>query len=250
MKFLLDRIKNGRDTVKNPLNDNPYSYGRIEVCKDNCTGCGKCAEECLVDAISIKKHTEHKESNIDKEFDIEIDFKKCIYCNNCVDTCPSKALKSSNDYKMASVEILGQEVKEKIYSKFKRSLVLRSVDTGSCNGCMMEVANTQNTYYDLSRYGIKFAASPRHADGIVVTGPVTLNMKEALIKTYDAVSDPKIVIAVGSCAYSGGIFKDGYSVCENLNEILKVNLVIPGCPPSPQAILYGMLKIMDKLDEN
>lgn len=236
MKFLLDRIKNGSDTVKNPLNDNPYSYGKITFCRDNCTGCGKCADECLVNAISIKK---------DKTTEVGIDFKKCIYCNNCVDKCPSQALKNSNDYKMASIEILGQEVKEKIYNKFKKSLVLRSVDTGSCNGCMMEISNAQNTYYDLSRYGIKFAASPRHADGIVVTGPVTLNMREALIKTYNAMSDPKIVIAVGSCAYSGGIFKDGYSVCENLNEILSVNLVIPGCPPSPQSILYGILKIIE-----
>lgn len=250
MKFLLDRIKNSSDTVKNPLTDNPYSYGRVKYYKDNCIGCGKCVDECLVNAISIKKDIENNKINTDKTIDIEIDFKKCIYCNNCVDKCPSQGLKRSNDYKMASIEILGQEVKEKIYSKFKKSLVLRSVDTGSCNGCMMEIANTQNTYYDLSRYGIKFAASPRHADGIVVTGPVTLNMKEALIKTYNAMSDPKIVIAVGSCAYNGGIFKDGYSVCENLNEILKVNLVIPGCPPSPQAILYGMLKIMNKLDED
>lgn len=245
MKFILDRIKNRRETVVDPLYENPFSYGRIIVNEGKCTGCNECINQCLVKAISVKNTVNKEAASLNKKTTIDIDYKKCIYCNNCIDKCPAGALSESNDYKMASLEILGQEVKEKIYSKFKRSLVLRSVDTGSCNGCMMEVANTQNTYYDLSRFGVSFAASPRHADGIVVTGPVTLNMKEALIKTYNAVAEPKIVIAVGSCAYSGGIFKDGYAVCETLNEIIPVNLVIPGCPPSPQAILYGLLKIMN-----
>lgn len=244
MKFILDRIKNGRETVKDPFYKNPFSYGRIIVNEEKCTGCNECINQCLVKAISIKSAAHNEEPSLNKKTTIDIDYKKCIYCNNCIDKCPSRALNGSSDYKMASLELLGEEVKEKIYSKFKKSLVLRSVDTGSCNGCMMEVANTQNTYYDLSRFGVNFAASPRHADGIVVTGPVTLNMKEALIKTYNAVAEPKIVIAVGSCAYNGGIFKDGYAVCEDLNEIIPVNLVIPGCPPSPQAILYGLLKIM------
>lgn len=234
MRFLIDRLKNGKDTIKDPLGSNPFSYGKISVDKDLCTMCKKCIGECLVEAISIKENK------------IEIDYKKCMFCRECINNCPSGALSMNNDYKMSSIEILGEEVKKKIYSKFNRSLVLRAIDTGSCNGCLMEVSNCQNNYYDLSRYGVSFAASPRHADGIVVTGPVSLNMKEALIKTYNAIPDPKIVIAVGTCAYNGGIFKDGYGVCENLNEILPVNLVIPGCPPSPRAILEGILKIMDR----
>ncbi|GAA0738813.1 NADH-quinone oxidoreductase subunit NuoB [Clostridium oceanicum] len=234
MKFLIDRLKNGKDTVKNPLCENPFSYGKISVDKELCNMCKKCIGECLVNAISLKENK------------IKIDHKKCMFCKECINNCPSGALTMTNDYKMSTIEILGDKVKKKIYSKFNRSLVLRAIDTGSCNGCLMEVSNSQNNYYDLSRYGVSFAASPRHADGIVVTGPVSLNMKEALIKTYNSIPDPKIVIAVGGCAYNGGIFKDGYGVCENLNEILPVNLVIPGCPPSPQAILEGILHIMDR----
>ena len=136
---------------------------------------------------------------------------------------------------------------EKRFIIFKRSLVLRVVDTGSCNACMSELSALQNTFYDISRFGINVAASPRHADGLVVTGAVTKNMKEALEKTYHAMAEPKIVIAVGSCAYNGGIFKDGDGVYDVLKNILPVDLVIPGCPPSPQAIIFGLLKLMDKI---
>ncbi len=240
MRNILDRIKYGTETIKNPLINNEFSYGKILAKNNLCTNCGKCTDECIVNAIKIK--TTSNGENI-----ISVDEKKCIYCRNCVDICPESALEMTNDYKMASLELAGDELRKKIYKTFKRSLALRVVDTGSCNACMSELSATQNTFYDISRFGINVAASPRHADGLVVTGIVTKNMKEALLKTYNAMAEPKIVIAVGSCAYDGGIFKDGEGVYDVLKNILPVDLVIPGCPPSPQAIIYGMLQLTGKI---
>lgn len=234
MRFIIDRMVHGKETIKNVLYDNPYSYGKIEV-NSNCNGCRKCREVCAVNAIDIVDNV------------AAVDYKKCIYCGNCVDECEKLALKMTNDYKMSDINSSGQELKDKIYKKFNRSLVLRSVDTGSCNGCMLELSAMQNTYYSLSRFGVNFAASPRHSDGIVVTGPVTLNMKEALVKTYKAMPEPRLVIAVGACAYDGGIFKEGYANFKELDKIIPVDIVIPGCPPSPQAMIYGLLKIMDRI---
>lgn len=234
MRFIYDRAMNGIETVKDPLYFNEYSYGRFNV-KESCDFCGKCIDECLVKAIG------HDNGRI------VIDSNKCIYCGSCMDVCEKAAIENTHDYKMAEVVEAGNQLKEKIYSRFKRSLILRSVDPGSCNACMMELSAASNTYYALSRYGIEFAASPRHADGIVVTGPVTINMKEALIKTYEAMAEPKIVIAAGACASGGGVFQDSYGVVKKLNEILPVDLIIPGCPPSPQALIYGLLKLLDRV---
>ncbi|KZL91377.1 formate hydrogenlyase subunit 7 [Clostridium magnum DSM 2767] len=234
MKILIDRFKYRSETIKNPLNNNSNSYGKIIVDENKCTGCRDCVKECITDAIKFT----------DK---ISIDNKKCIYCRECIDNCTSKALTMSSDYKLAEMAAEGDELKKKIYKRFSRSLMLRSVDTGSCNACMLELSASQNNYYSLSRYGINFAASPRHCDGIVVTGPVSINMKEALLKTYYAMPEPRIVIAVGSCAHNGGVFKEGYGNYESLNKIIPVDLVIPGCPPSPQSIIYGMLKLMNRI---
>jgi Ni,Fe-hydrogenase III small subunit/NAD-dependent dihydropyrimidine dehydrogenase PreA subunit len=234
MGIIYDRVMYGSETVKDPLYFNENSYGKLHI-KESCTGCGNCIEECLVNAISKEKGN------------ITIDSKKCIYCGNCIDACELGALENSHNYKMADIEEAGDKLKEKIYKKFKRSLVLRSVDSGSCNACMLELSAMSNNYYSLSRFGIDFAASPRHSDGIVVTGPVTINMKEALIKTYNAVPDPKIVIAAGACAHDGGVFKESYGTINLLSEILPVDLTIPGCPPSPQAMIYGMLKLLDRV---
>ncbi|MDP4091426.1 MAG: NADH-quinone oxidoreductase subunit NuoB [Bacillota bacterium] len=240
MNVFFDRFKYGKETIKDPLFDNPDSYGRIELNGSLCNSCGACKEECIVGAVDIFQGK------------VIIDEKKCIYCGNCINACKAGALKNTHDYRMAVLEAVenadseaaGLALKNKIYKNFGRSLVLRSVDTGSCNACMLELSATQNTFYSLSRYGIDFAASPRHADGIVVTGPVTINMKEALLKTYYAMSEPRLVIAVGTCAYDGGIFKDAYGNFERLDKLLRVDLVVPGCPPSPQAIIYGLNKLI------
>lgn len=240
MNNIFDRIKYGTETIKDPLIKSKYSYGKIIIKEDLCIKCGKCMEVCVVDAIKMKISPIGENT-------LSVNQKKCIYCRKCVDICPKSVLKMTCDYKMAEFEDMGNILREKIYNIFKKSLVLRVIDTGSCNACMSELSALQNTFYDISRFGINVAASPRHADGLVVAGAVTENMKEALLKTYDAMAEPKIVIAIGSCAYNGGVFKAGTGVYDELTNILPVDLVIPGCPPSPQAIIFGLLKLMDKI---
>ncbi|MCJ7687969.1 MAG: NADH-quinone oxidoreductase subunit NuoB [Clostridiaceae bacterium] len=240
MNNLFDRIKYGTETIKNPLNNNEYSYGKIIAKENICNNCGKCISVCSVNAIKIN-------TNANGENKVSVDNKKCIYCRNCVDICPESVLQMTSDYKMSELELVGDKLKEKIYKIYKRSLVLRVIDTGSCNACLSELTALHNTFYDISRFGITVVPSPRHADGLVVVGVVTKNMKKALEKTYNAMAEPKIVIAVGSCAYNGVVFKEGVGVYDVLNNIFPVDLVIPGCPPSPQAIIFGLFKLMDKI---
>ena len=125
------------------------------------------------------------------------------------------------------------------------SVQVRHVDAGSCNGCELEIHALNNSFYDLERFGLRFVASPRHADVIMVTGPVTRNMAEALKRTYDATPSPKWVIAVGDCALNGGIFAGAYAVAGGVSAVLPVDLHIPGCPPPPTALLRGLLALLD-----
>src|SRR5689334_24235979 len=126
-----------------------------------------------------------------------------------------------------------------------RSLSIREVDAGSCNGCELEIHALNNAFYDLERFGLRFVASPRHADVLMVTGPVTKNMREALERTYDAMPDPKWVIAVGDCAINGGIFAGGYACVGGVDKVVPVDLHIRGCPPSPEELLKGLLALVD-----
>jgi NADH-quinone oxidoreductase B subunit len=130
-----------------------------------------------------------------------------------------------------------------------RSLSIREVDAGSCNGCELEIHALNNAFYDIERFGIRFVASPRHADVLMVTGPVTKNMAEALKRTYDATPDPKWVVAVGDCARNGGIFAPCYAVVGGVSAVLPVDLHIPGCPPPPAAILRGLIALLERMDE-
>jgi Ni,Fe-hydrogenase III small subunit len=126
-----------------------------------------------------------------------------------------------------------------------RSLSIRQVDAGSCNGCELEINALSNAYYDLERFGLRFVASPRHADVLLVTGPVTLNMREALQRTYAATPAPKWVIAAGACAIDGGLFAGSYACAGGVSTLLSVDLHIPGCPPSPTALLQGLLRLLN-----
>ena len=126
-----------------------------------------------------------------------------------------------------------------------RSLAIRHVDAGSCNGCELEIHALGNPFYDLERFGFRFVASPRHADVLLVTGPVTLNMREALQSTYNATPAPKWVVASGVCAAYGGVFAESYAVAGAVSSVVPVDLVIPGCPPSPAALLKGLLALMN-----
>src|SRR3954469_2570867 len=127
-----------------------------------------------------------------------------------------------------------------------RSLSIREVDAGSCNGCELEIHALNNAFYDLERFGLRFVASPRHADVLMVTGPVTRNMREALERTYNATPDPKWVVAVGDCAADGGLFAGSYAVAGGVNDVIPVDLHIRGCPPRPVQLLQGLLALIEK----
>ena len=127
-----------------------------------------------------------------------------------------------------------------------RSLSIREVDAGSCNGCELEIHALQNAFYDLERFGLRFVASPRHADVLLVTGPVTKNMREALLRTYNATPSPKWVVAAGACAKDGGLFSGSYACVGGVSEVVPVDLHIPGCPPPPLDILKGLLALLDQ----
>lgn len=144
------------------------------------------------------------------------------------------------------IESLGLELKDRIYKRFGRSFHIREVDTGSCGGCESEIISTTNPIYDIQRFGVDFVASPRHADALLVAGPVSKNMAIALRKTYDAMPEPKYVISIGECAIEGGIFKDSYYVESGVGKILPVSIHIPGCPPDPATIIKYLLKFLKK----
>jgi Ni,Fe-hydrogenase III small subunit len=146
----------------------------------------------------------------------------------------------------ADVERLGAQVERHIRARFGRSLHIRQVDAGSCNGCELEIGGLTGPHYDLERFGLHFVASPRHADCLLVTGPVTRNMAEALRRTYEATPDPKIVIAAGDCARDGGIFRGSYAVAGGVSDIVPVDALIAGCPPSPAALLAGLLDVLGR----
>ncbi len=150
----------------------------------------------------------------------------------------------------AAVAELADSVGRAARKRLGRSLSIREVDAGSCNGCELEINALNNSYYDVERLGIRFVASPRHADVLMVTGPVTKNMREALVLTYQAVPDPKWVIAVGDCARDGGCFAGSYAVAGGVSEVVPVDLHIPGCPPTPMAMLKGLLALLEKVEAN
>src|SRR5205823_9357875 len=140
---------------------------------------------------------------------------------------------------------LGASVERAARRRLGRSLSIREVDAGSCNGCEVEIHALNNAFYDLERFGLRFVASPRHADVLLVTGPVTTNMREALQRSWAATPDPKWVIAVGDCALDGGIFKDSYAVVGGVAAVVPVDLHIRGCPPTPTALLEGLLALLE-----
>ena len=146
-----------------------------------------------------------------------------------------------------SLDILGHKIKMQADSVLGRSLHIREVDAGSCNGCEIEIVGLNSPVYDLERFGIHFVASPRHADLLLVTGPVTRNMEMALRKTYDAMPAPRLVVAVGACGCSGGIFGRNYATLGGVDAVLPVDIYIPGCPPNPHALLHGILTAIGRL---
>ena len=144
---------------------------------------------------------------------------------------------------------VARELEAKIRALFGRALAIREVDAGSCNGCELEITGLAGPVYDMERFGMHFVASPRHADMLLVTGPVTRNMEAPLRKTYEATPDPKFVVAVGDCAATCGVFKGAYGVVGAVQDVIPVDVLVAGCPPEPEDILHGILRALDRVAE-
>lgn len=251
------RLQRGCETMAYPdgpppaLPDRHGGALRVEAAK--CAeGCTACVPVCPTRAI-VKPAGQP----------IALDLGKCIFCAACVETCPTRAITQTGDHRMAVRRredlIMGEPgmeqirlasaLDEKLRKLFGRSLRLRQVSAGGCNACEADINVLGTIGWDLGRFGIQFVASPRHADGLLITGPVTKAMELALKKTYDAVPGPKIVIAVGACAIAGGPFINHPQVNNGAESIVPVDLYIPGCPPHPLTILDGLLRLLDRLKE-
>jgi Ni,Fe-hydrogenase III small subunit/formate hydrogenlyase subunit 6/NADH:ubiquinone oxidoreductase subunit I len=259
-KIIKKFMQHGIVTVDYPKKqiNKTFITGRPVVDHESCDKCGECVKRCPSSAIVL-----------DEKIGFNID--ECIFCSLCSDICHSGAIKMSHEFELAvkkrsglkvspviieersipseDYELICNKLKKKIAGRFGRSLGIREVDAGSCNGCDNEVNAMNSPYNDLERLGMHFVASPRHADMLLVTGPATRNMELALIKTYNAAPDPKLVVAVGACACSGGIFKDSYCTRNGIDCIVPVDVYIPGCPPRPQALIYGILMAVDGMEK-
>ena len=209
-------------------------------------GCRACVEACPTGAASLAA------SGL-----LRIDLGRCLFCAECAAACPTGAVEFTREYRLATRKradlVAGEEGRRlaealdaKTRKLFGRSLKLREVSAGGCNACETDTNVLSTVGWDLGRFGIQFVASPRHADGVLVTGCVPENMKLALEKTYQAVPAPKLVIAVGACAISGGPYIDRPEIHNGITEILPVDLYVPGCPPHPLTILDGLLRLLGR----
>ncbi len=246
------RWRQGRRTTRFPKTapELPQRFrGRPVLDAARCIdGCRACAEACPTNAVQLDP--------------LRLDLGACVFCPACVEACPSGAIAYTTDHQLAATQrgalILSGDVANEAprvaaldqatRRLFGRSLRLRQVCAGGCNGCEAELVALGNIVFDLSRFGIQFVASPRHADGIVITGPVTHNMELALRKTYAAVPAPKLVIAVGACAISGGPFAGSAAAHDGVPADIPVDLYVPGCPPHPVTVLDGLLRLLGRLE--
>jgi Ni,Fe-hydrogenase III small subunit/Pyruvate/2-oxoacid:ferredoxin oxidoreductase delta subunit len=253
LKALLARARQGHRTIAYPAADPPalpeHFRGAPVIDPAKCRdGCRECIDACPTDAISF----------VDGK--PKIDLGRCIFCPECEAACPEGAIAFSNDYRLASrtreglqygageQRQLADALDAKLRRLFGRSLKLRVVSAGDCNACAADVNVLGTIGWDIGRFGIQYVASPRHADGLVLLGPVTENMRIAVKKTYDAIPEPKIVIAIGACSISGGIYAGHPEQHDGAASVVPVDLFIPGCPPHPLTILDGLLRLLDRVE--
>lgn len=227
----------------------PRFTGRPVIEADKCrAGCEACVPACPVEAIT--------HSGSDNR--VRLDLGRCIFCRDCERACPEEAIRFTREHRMGAncrTDLLLDHAagpspaaaSETIRRLFGRSLKLRQVSAAGCNACEADTNVLGTVAWDLGRFGVQFVASPRHADGLLITGPVSQNMRLALEKTYQAVPSPKIVIAVGACAIAGGPFYDHDEVCRGADQILPVDLYVPGCPPHPLTILDAILRFLGRV---
>ncbi len=252
LSLLRARFQQGHRTVSFPHQPAtlPERFrGRPIVDPTKCAdGCRACVEACPTDAV------------VQDARELAIDLGRCLFCTECTQACPRGAIVHSREYRLAArtrEELVARgpwvarsrALDERLRRLLGRSLKLRVVSAGGCNGCEADVNVLGTVVFDLGRFGIQYVASPRHADGLLITGPVTENMKLALEKTYAAVSPPKIVIATGACAISGGPYVGHAEAHDGADGIVPVDLYIPGCPPHPFTILDGLLGLLGRIDE-
>lgn len=241
-------LAEGQASTKWPLGIGPdgqhgvLGMPRLDVA-ECAEGCSDCAAVCPTDAITIRWD------------EAVLDYGKCVVCQRCVEACPTGALTESHDWAFGvrqrddlRTEPSGPTAHDAAASRkgFRRSLHIRHVDAGSCNGCESELQALNNPFYNLHRLGIFFTPSPRFADLLLVTGPVTTAMLEPLRRTWEAMPEPRWVMASGTCAVSGGIAPGGPCL-SGLDEILPVNLYLPGCPPNPAALIEALLMFLGRM---
>ena len=279
-KILQKTVKTGIVTVNYPAEPAKISQhfrGRPSFDFDKWRDARPAAEVCPTGAISLSDKGDSRK--------VTVDYGLCVFCGLCAEASSDQAVRITQEFELATsdrrnlvltaeytlnadrthrrlhkvdrrlvnakpdVESLGEKARERIHKLLGRSLAIREVDAGSCNGCELEIVALNNPVHDIERFGIQFVASPRHADMLLVTGPVTRNMELALLKTHRAMAEPKVVVAVGACGISGGIFGVNYATLGGVDKVLLVDVYIPGCPPRPQALLHGILLAVGRLAE-
>jgi Ni,Fe-hydrogenase III small subunit/formate hydrogenlyase subunit 6/NADH:ubiquinone oxidoreductase subunit I len=249
LRTLLARAHQGHRTIPFPKGAPALSdrfRGLPTIGSGACPeGCRACSEACPTEAIAVGDEP-------------RVDLGRCLFCADCARVCPEARIAFSGEFRLATRRRddllagssglrLAGALEEKSRRLFGRSLRLRQVSAGGCNACEADAAVLQTVVFDFARFGIGFVASPRHADGLLVTGPVTENMREALLKTHQAMPSPKLVIASGACAISGGPFAGHPEVHNGVGDLLPVDLFVPGCPPHPLTLLDGLLRLLGRI---
>lgn len=251
LREIVARIGQGHRTASYPRVQPvlpPRFRGRPSIKQASCPqGCSDCEQDCPTQAVT-------REDN-----GPQIDMGKCLFCGQCAELCPEQAIGFTSDYRLAAArradlwvnskqgKEMAAALNDTAQRLFKRSFRLRQVSAGGCNACEADANVLGTLLYDMGRFGIEFVASPRHADALLVTGPVTRNMELGLKKTWNAMPEPRLVIAAGACAINGGPFAGNPQVAGSTEALIPVDLYVPGCPPHPYTLLDGMLRMLGRL---